>query len=862
MYQGRPYGLHVIGGKLTSSDQAFISVTANRFSNLIDVSKLSSMRLVYDLPDGGYMVVQDMGGNFRVIAHKVSRDAMVELTGMATDYIPMLYSGAVLNAMPYTSDGVPIRLTEPTRRRLINYDRDTPKPEKVITLKRFMIEYDPKFMYFKPANTGIRTFTQYHKLRATWYSGAMSEVVQVIGGYGKQDTSELAEDSFERVQYQLPSDVLDKIRERLAGMRLPACDGIPDSEGQYKYDYRYNTCNGVSFDEDGKPWLLRINPAGVYAMPLPLVPATTFPEFLDYLYTVDDHELIHVVERFGGMPTGENFPTGNAFQSWYRAGVIIKVCDTGDFYKHFPFYEACGWSFNSQGTEAFNTGWSGGGTDMRYAYGFKARIRLGAVKNNGLVSDLRDLDTEDSKELAAYLNRLNIALDGNDHRERAIRYKIANTPTDELMAIAKKRQIDVDYWDNLIADPIANHLGQISQTSKGNLYWGSPNPLSFGLLKFPEFTGQGCASFDMSMPEYEGKPVRCDTVVFGCYVDDQLTVIKYFLDKRTYQKQVESTFEEVMIVGQWEKTETNSSSGLQGYLYTTDFDDRRDASDSVTYTKITGEDLGYGNPAFATPPILYVWGSLTRSRYYSFKTETTTLNGDGLSVAVCVPTFARDSILYAFTESSTSTGYSDKMERGSVGDPTTYTIWTYDPIFHWMGGGGVGEPSPTVGDYVYVNYGGYEPNKYSWFADSGNWYGVTEGSYKDVSGMLAKYTQRGGTHAADGVVVGGEAPRLDTYNISSSESAKVSGKVGISMTLASGRLVNRDVPSAFYYDFSPVDSGGTPLYFYRDATWITSGTQRYSSTSELKANGLRSYWGSTKLADHKSAHCFIGVINE
>lgn len=863
MHQARPYGLHIIGNTLTSNDQAFISATAKRFANFKDVSELASLRQVYDLPDGGYIVIQDMGGNFRVIAHKPRGIEPTVRDGMASDYIPMLYSGVVSNTTPFSVDGVPINLTEVTRRRLVDYDPNIPKPNKVLTLQRFLIEYDFKFMYFKPANTGLRTFTQYHKLRATWYSGAMSEVVQIIGGYGRQDFEELPDNALERKQMILPQNIQDEIRQHVIGQRLPAYDGVPDFDGKYQYDYRHGLCNAVSFDTAGKPWLLRISPAGVYAMPLPIIPATTAPAFLDYLYEVDDHELIHVVERFGGLPSGENFLTGDDFQAWYRAGAIIKVCETTEFYKHYDFYTACGWSFNSQGTEGFNTCWSGGGTSMRYAHGFKMRLRLGSARNNGWVADNKNLTVDEISILSRFMARVNIALNGNGHRERAIRYKIINTPAAELLSIATLAQVDINYWENLIADPIAIHSGTVSEVSKGSLYWGSPNPFSFGYLKFPEFTGQGCQSFDMSMPEYKGPPTRCDTVVFGCYVNDQLTVIKYFLDERRFQQTVDSSFEKVMIIGEWEETRTNTASGLMGYLYTSAFDDRREASDSTTYTKLTGTDLGYGNPAYRTPPLLSIWGGLSRSRYYSFKTETTSVSGDGLSVAVCVPTLTRDAMLYAFTETNESKSYSEKMERLSVVDPTSYTLWTYDPIFHWQfGSGGVGEPRPTVGDYVYANYGNYVTNEYSWFADSGNWYGISPGSYKDESGRLSKYTDRNSTQNSNGVVVGGEAPSLDTYNTTTTTYNNKKGRVDVSINIKGAGNIHKNTPESFYYEFSPVESGGALVYFYRDATWITSGTQMYSNIDERKKNGLRTYFGNTSLVDHKSAHCFIGVINE
>jgi len=869
MHQGRPYGLHVVGDKLTDRDEAFVSVTAKRFSNLKDLSSIDSSRMVYDLPDGGYVVVQDMGGNFRIIAHKSSSTVPTIVDGVATDYIPMLYSGVVLGATPYKDKGVSIRLTETTRRRLIEYSGTTPLPPKEVALQKFEIEYDNKFKYFQLGMmVGNRTVTQYDKLRATWYSGAMSEVFQIVGGYGRQDTDNLPDTAIERKRIKIPLSVSKKVRAYIANQRLPAYSGVPNFEGKYQYEYEHGSCNAVSFDSAGKPWLLQINFTGVYAMPLPLIPATTSPDFLSYMREVNDDEFIHVIERFGGLPSGEIFPKGKDFQAWYRAGAIIKICETTEFYKHQSFYQACGWAFNSKGSEGFNTCWSYAENGMRNAYGFKMKLKLGAAVDNGWTLNAKRInDPQDAITLNRYIANLFSQLESNGHRERAIRYKIMRTPSHALMAHARANTGDINYWENLTAEPIAIHQGSVSQVSSGPMYWPSLNPLSFGMLKFPEYTAQGCQSFDMTMPDYAGDPVQCDTVVFGCYVNDQLTTIKYFYDERKFKKETESNFEDAMIIGTWERTETVGSTGLFGYLYTSAFDGRREVDDTTIFTKIKGEDLGYGQPLFLTPGLFMMHGSLTRNKYYSTRTEVTRTFGNSAGVAACVPTFTRDCILYAQTQSVGGSSYNDELEKNTVTDPTRYDIWTYDPIFHYIGTWGKGKPDPTIGQYVYANYfPDRNPvrNEYDAWAFSGNWYGVPANSFIDVSGICSRYTLRGNPHGAGGAAIGGAAPQLNTYKaqtITTGGSSK--GSLSISIKLKGAGIVHKNKPERFYYDFSPADGGGGELiYFKKDATWITAGNQGYASSSELKVNGLRSYWGSSKLADHKSAHIFIGVINE
>ncbi|MGI3149123.1 hypothetical protein ACRVA2_32960, partial [Pseudomonas aeruginosa] len=80
---------------------------------------------------------------------------------------------------------------EQARRRLVAYDPKAALPPKDVALQRFVIKYEPRFQYFEPREQGIYTFTQYVKQRPTWYSGAMAEVMQVAGGYGRQVMAEL-----------------------------------------------------------------------------------------------------------------------------------------------------------------------------------------------------------------------------------------------------------------------------------------------------------------------------------------------------------------------------------------------------------------------------------------------------------------------------------------------------------------------------------------------------------------------------------------------------------------------------------------------------------------------------------------------
>lgn len=863
MHAPRPYGRFAGEAELASDDAAAVEQLARSLTNFKSASSLDSMKLVRELPSGRQAVAVDMGGVFRILILERYEDKTRYLDGLAQTNVPVLFSGAITRARLREGEGVQIKLTEQARRRIAGY-KDDGLPPKTVDLQRFKVEYADSLTYFKPTNTGIFTFTQYDKLRPTWYSGAMAEVVQVIGGYGRQMLGELPDDPVERARIIVPERYMSKIREQLANVRLPGYSGMPDDEGQIKASYHARECNGVSFDAEGKPWLLRVSASGVYAMPMPTIPATTTPEFRVFMEDVADDEILTLLDRFGGMPSGEGFPeVAEDFEAWRRAGVIIKVCDTKDFYSKQAYFAACGWSFNSQGTEAFNTCWDYDPSGLKRGYAYKMKLALGAAKDQGKVglSWAQD-DPRTFEAMDYYLSRLYGQLRGGFAKSLAIKYKLRRATAQEILArSADNIQVEVDYWDALELEPIASHSVSISLVGEGPLYWGGKNPLSQGRLKFPELTGKGCESFSMISEDYAGDPVRCDTIVFGCYAGDSLQTIKYFLDERKYQREEQSSFEEYMIVGAWEKTVTSGLSGLMGNFYTSSFDDRQEAPPVVETTNLVGSDLGYGQPAYKTPNLLFATGGLSRARYYKHVTKVRITSGFSVDAAVCVPVYARDCILYAYQDSTTGTTESEWSSRGSVQDPTSYELWCYDNIFHYLGqtgNGNLGFPRSKEGTPVYVDTLNYLPTPVSDFADSGNWFNLPAGGTIDVTSVCGPYTSRAsGNFQAGGVVIGGEAPGFEPYSKESSFPGSSSGRVSVSLGGA-GQLVHRSKPHPWYFSFSPVDD----FYFYQDATRVTIGSAGYASVYEKKPDGRRYSWGHTDLANSDVAQHFIGVINE
>lgn len=853
MHQGRPYGLHSVGLRLTEKDQAFIDATAKKFTNLKDVSKIDSLKLVYELPDGGSFIIQDMGGNFRVITYKPSKTEQSVSDGLATDYIPMLFSGAHVGAhITREGYGISFNISKDTRKRLLGYGENL--APSMVRLQRFAIPYSKKFQEFESElpNPDL-IYTQYGQQRPTWYSGAMSEVVQIVGGYGRQRFEDLPDNEIERAQIKIPRRFDESIQAQVKGVRLPAYTGRPNEDGQYQYDYKFLKTNLVSFDSSNNPWLIQVQSSGVWAMPLPIVPATATDEFYRYMQEVGDNEVLAILNRFGAMPSGESFPDGDtAFYAWVRAGVIIKVCDTKDFYDHMPYSSAMGWSSNSDGTECVNTCFDINGiTGAITAYAYKIRLALGESPNKGMVrfSDAMKLLTLPSKQkVTAYLNNIYTLIANNSPRNLAIKYKIVRTSPYELLdrASIPFNKSEIRYWDNLTMEPIAQHKGAMVMIDKGG-YGGTRN------IKVPEPFLKGCISLPAQQVGAPSNGMKVDTIVLAYYIGDSLKTVKMFGDDRPQTPpEIDGNFEDYMYVGKWEQRELRGGNNIQGSIYLSDIDDRRVTAPREIVTKIEGKDLGFSLPSFVFDYYFWRPGDFYRFRYYTTKTNVVDTYDGLLLTAVAMPYYSRNTILYAKRDSFGERRYSESFKLGAVGDPNTYRMWTYESTFASIGGLPVmnGTPFPVDGRPVYAEILNYNPHPSNAWADEGPWLpalpaDITNLMYRYESVIWAKEGRR-------------PAPRIKGYSNKRVESNGGDDTLHCQV-YDKMELIHKNRHSDFYHTYSPDSSQNT---FYRDVCKVVFGSKRYANISESSGNGNRKQWGESALVDNKSAHHFIGVINE
>lgn len=816
--------------------------------------------MVRNLPSGGYVIAQDMGGLVKTfIVKPPAPDPEPEIdpfAGVATPEIPMLYCGRILTPKVKEGERVKVKLTKETLRRQRGYDDDKADGASEQSFQRFRVGYHAVLSEFAPKNSGAFFHTQYVLSHPTWWSGAMAEVVQIVSGFGIQDKEELPKE--EHKGLPVPAEVqvkMEREKEHI-NVRLPGYTGKPPKDGQLRYNYKFSHTDVVSFDSEGSPWLVQIKRDGVWAMPLPMIPGTTTKTFREWVgseedWSVSDPELEHIVKRFGGIPSGETMPfVEKDFKAWERAGVIIKVCDVGDFYDHIMYSSACGWSVNSKGTEGFNTCYDYDDNGFGVGFAYKLKLHLGAAENSGKLPEGFNFKNEkDSAVATHYLAGLYRQLRAASAKNLAIKYKIRRAGADEVLSRAgiKDGESDVDYWDNLKLDPIASHTGSIKQVGKGNLY--HPSKFEFNpQIKFPEPFMDGCISHDFrALRESAGNPrPKCDTVMFGYYVGDDLKVVKYFWEPRTTKPRVDGDLDPCTGEG----TQTTTSEGsLLPFFHTTDFDDREVTPDSVTEYEARVSDLGYDPfPRWGFLP-LHKDGGMFRYRNFRKETDTKHSEGRGLAAGLCVPYLCRNALLYAFAE--TDTGGSRVQTDGTfeVPDPYSYDIWTYDFVWHWAGGLPVmsGSPYPKNGYPVYAEIEHYRPGPCSDLADSGPW---IESLPTDVTPMMPGFAP-GRTSSPP------SAPSpYPQVKVDFPEAPKNKQRLHFSMQ-EEGVKLEQDEVDGWYFTASPSQFLGV---FYRDATKNVCGDAEYSIVSE--PFGKHTKWGNTTYADHKSTARFIGVIHE
>lgn len=853
----KSYGLFVKNDEPTKRDLDFIAAVVHRFSTYKAEADINALKQVHDLPDGGTILIQDAADIFRVIVDKQSKkEYQLEKNGYVKPYIPMFYSGVITRSAIRDGQKVTIKLTKQCQQRL-QKATDSPVPQE-ISLERLTIEQNSDFQEFVPKKESILKRTQYVAHNHAWYSGAMAEVMQIVGGYGKQEFLALPDTTIERAQMILPEMTFKEIWPKYKNVRLPGYEGVPPIDGKFLYDYKWIKTHGVAFDSSQNPWLVQVSDA-VYVMPLPVIPLTADPLFKKYIEEeLQDTEILKILERFKALPSGESFPKNKIeFDRWLRAGVIIKVCDVSDFRQNMALFPACGWSFNLQGNSAYNTAYSYNTNGLIDCSTYSLTLSLthsqwhyGTEAVNLSNSQLTDVD---KNRVANYLSNLFQKLNDKDGLKNTILYKFRHIDQQEILARydASNFETEVEYWDNYQAKPIANHTGNLKKVYGGYLYHPAKAE-SQPQIKFPDYELGFCKSFDFSSLDPIRVPVICETIMYAYHDGDDLKVVKYFYDGRTFGKAVDTDYEEFMIVGKWYKKEYQGDTKISGNFYTTDIDDLKETSGTTVETTIEGRDLGYDSkPFFSFDAFFWRPGTMWRNRYYSHLTKTVTIDDLTVMNAVLIPMFNRSTVLHAYKETEKNKTYSESLQLKAMEDPWTYRYWTYDPVFAWAGSleKMTGKPYPERGNPVWVEIQNYNPTVYSDFADQGSW----------VTGLPADYTwlihpnNNEWMHSG-----GGGPPKLKTY--SKTEKPKLEEITQLKWQVKNFviQIKNKDL-DPMYFIASPSTYGFT---ISRSSSKVSFGDSEYANISETNDQGTYRTVGQCSLVNSKSTYHFVGVINE
>lgn len=565
-----------------------------------------------------------------------------------------------------------------------------------------------------PATSGQaaeRVYSQYTLLRPTMYSGAMRGLVQALMGFGRQRRLPPAKDGQSRGR---EISLYEKIRSGPAQTDVDG--GTPPSsrststyltevanEGlQVRYDWKFYRTHGLTRAADGRWWLVEISgSAGVIAMPLPLHDATLSSTFRELLEQRGDVDALHLIEQFGGFPTGEPFPKAGSLESWIRAGRVVRLAaraDLAEFYRHSPYSSDMGWAFNLRGDEAHNTAWRFGDDDLQRGVHYAISLQIGAVRPVK--------ETADSP-LLKRLERMRDAGLFPDRIDAAIWKAARMSAKQRALAIGTDEAV-FRYVDALALEPIAVGSARVSRVSEGFLWFSPAAKQDNGnIIRFPETVLGHLVSHSMQpASRLAEQPALCHTTMHVFFAGNDLKWVKfYWVRESSAPAQNTSDFEDCMYVGQWRAHDEVGTRRIPLMFYTNDFDHREELPAGTVDTHIESKDLGYSSvdvidfgPPYANE------GSVTRTKRFLRRTEVRRVSSPDLGSGVAVPFGDRESYYYAWRRGHAGTEREVQHEYRYLLDPHHYEHWRNRAP--WSGGewsSGVGWP-PSEGEEPGTSY--------------------------------------------------------------------------------------------------------------------------------------------------------------
>ncbi len=565
-------------------------------------------------------------------------------------------------------------------------------------------------------------FSQYTKLKAGMFSGRMRDVVQVLFGFGKLREHSIYDDVEPLMESEIDPDA--EVPELSKYQQLVKDNGV-----QVMYDYRSPRTDGISNDQNGRPWVVQIGiTRGVIAMPMPIVEITKDPKFLQKIETLGDDDAHRVMDDMGGFPSGETFPTATEeFDAYVRAGRIIRlatVASLNAFYNKSPYSQSMGWAFNRSGTEAHNTCYEYDPDHMQTGYHFAMNINIDANDNPRTEGML-------AKEVILR-EMLGFARDQIYLYEPAL-FKVGQLDDTALnvwitafggAANDDARNAVFASFNALVVDPLAVGSAPLSLSESGRLY--APGVIT-PQIKFPEYTLGYLLSHNLN-PDSNAHivPPLCDTTMHVFFKDDELKWCKYYRDPLAYDSSLDTTIdttEECEYAGEWELETTSGGKAIPAMFYTNDFDDRHVVHENRSYTKLRGVDCGYSSVDLGDDPSLLCHGWITRSRRFHMYQDSKITRNAYLQSAIAVPFYDREAYYYAVREGSTSEETSHVEFWKQITDPHWAEYWrAFVGCAHFDQ---QGKPTTDFGcgpsTIRKVRYKFYTPTDCNEVADDGEW---------------------------------------------------------------------------------------------------------------------------------------------
>jgi hypothetical protein len=562
-------------------------------------------------------------------------------------------------------------------------------------------------------------FSQYVYLRPAMYSGKMQKVAQLVLGYGKPKKPNVFS-PFARTVARAAglTEATDEINDAFR-------NGVP-----IKYDNRFYRTHGITVDPTGKWWIIEISGRGMHAMPMPFWPGTTLAAFKDRAELIDS-EIYNAIAEFGGLPSGDSLPLGDAlFNCMKRAGLIKELAPASrltNFYRLSPFSSSMGWAINASGTEAHNVAYEYDDNGIPYSEYWAASFSIGSTIAP---------QNEDHPDLPALRTKLNGATAPSAKYKEYVISKLPYLSNSELLNLGRSvltAQEAFDACDGIEISRV-NGIGNVAMVKRATYWYPSIN---YSMMKVHEPLIGGLLSVDMRRLGYQttdNVPTVMDAIMNVHFIDDEIKYTYFYWDRTTeYVNEDENNFEPCMLAGNYYQYLRSGNSAVPPLMYTTDVDVRRRLSPTETEQTITSRKLDAIIEWHSLDPAFLSHGVGYRDHYWEKKFTYETTYDRARGAFVIIPGGVRHGSLILTSESRSGMLKGTQYTLVSRTDTWSYwgrVLWANRDVMEQLGYlpiQAVIYPDGPLGDCpdrFKFKVGGepaYEPTECSYMYDYGPW---------------------------------------------------------------------------------------------------------------------------------------------